>query len=220
MRMTVSAGGGGCAGRAYALGVMGEDGRGWSFAAARQAARFALAMEIRGPAVEHAFDDAGTLCGIDERRVDIFRTLFSPGAEQAGAEQAGAEQAGAEQAGAEQVCSACRRLAAEAPTIPSAQERLHELVSGAARGYLRDELLEALRLGADVRLWINRPGADLAKSYAGLDRLVDGRDTVAAALDGGARAGVALVRHDLWEFVVALPEGGRPTVGRGIADEG
>lgn len=199
MRVTVSAAGGGGARLAYALGVMGEDGRGWSFAAARQAARFALAMEIRGSAVEHAFDDAGTLCGIDERRVDIFRTLFSPGAEQA--------------------CAACRRLAAEAPSIPSAQERLHELVAGAARGYLRDELLEALRLGADVRLWINGPGADLAKSYAGLDRLVDGRDAVAAALDGSARAGVAQVRHDLWEFVVALPEDGRPAVGRGIADE-
>lgn len=192
-------------------GVMGEDGRGWSFATARQAARFALAMEIRGSATEHAFHGGGTLCGIDEQRVDIFRTHFA-----AGANQAGRNQAGGDQASGDRACAVCRRLAAEAPTRPSAQERLHGLVSGAAPGYLRDELLAALLLGADVKIWINGPGAEAAGWYA---RLVDGRDAVAAALDGSARAEIARVRHDFWEYVVVLPESGRPAVGRAMADD-
>jgi hypothetical protein len=184
-------------GRFYSFGVT-EDG--WSFAGAREAARFALAMGLDGLGDEHAYHDRGTLCGIDERQVDVYRTHFRPDGARA--------------------CPECRRLCAEAPTEPSGQERLHRLVSAAERGHLRDELLSALQRGADIRLWINGPSADMAKFYARPDELVDGRDAVAAALDGSGRAGVARVRHDFWEYVVALPEGSRPVVGRTTADGG
>ncbi|MGW4275079.1 hypothetical protein ACWEGQ_22565 [Streptomyces seoulensis] len=172
---------------------------GWSFAAAREPARFG-ACEVNGaPGVEHAVGARGTLCGIGARHTTRCLHLFDPAAPHA--------------------CRRCRRQAEAAPTEPCAQERLHDRVRAAAPGRARDDLLTALREGARVALWINGPAATSARHYVRRDELTDGVGPVCDALDAAATIGVARVEDGSWRYVVVLPEdGGRPLVARGPRD--
>ncbi|MFF5185685.1 hypothetical protein ACFY30_18190 [Streptomyces sp. NPDC000345] len=172
---------------------------GWSFAAAREPARFG-ACEVNGaPGVEHAVGARGTLCGISARHTTLYLHLFVPDALQS--------------------CRRCRQQADAVPTQPGAQERLHGRVLDSAPGTMRDELLAALRTGATVRLWINGRSADLAKFYARIDELTEGVGPAAEAFASAATIGLANVEHDLWRFLVVLPEGDAPPiVARGPRD--
>ncbi|GIE84603.1 hypothetical protein Are01nite_10830 [Actinoplanes regularis] len=58
----------------------------------------------------------------------------------------------------------------------------------------------------------------MAKFYAHLDQIVDGRAAVAAALDTDGIAGLARVHHGSWQYIVALPEGGQAVLGRATPD--
>lgn len=81
---------------------------------------------------------------------------------------------------------------------------------------MRDELLAALRKGANVRSWISGPSADLAKFYAELDELTEGTGTAAEAFASAATIGLANVETGLWRFLVVLPQdGGSPIIARG-----
>ncbi|BCY05400.1 DUF5364 domain-containing protein [Actinoplanes sp. L3-i22] len=175
-----------------------SDGSDWSFDTAREPALFGLAVDEATPEKQHAYRGDGTLCGLPDHRVVAYRTLFHP------------ENAKA--------CPACRQQCEAAPTLPSVQERLHDQVLEAEEGPLHEELLAALLVGADVRLWISGPAAQMAKFYARLDQIVDGRAAVAAALDTGGIAGLARVQYGSWEYIVALPHGGRATIGRATPD--
>ena len=111
-------------------------------------------------------------------------------------------------------CSECKVRAADAPSEPGVQERLHGRVQDAAPAGLRDELLAALRTGADVRGWINGPADQVVRHYVELDRIVEGGELIAGVLDRGGRLGLAHVVHGAREFVVFLPEDGPPLVTR------
>jgi hypothetical protein len=174
------------------------DRDGWSFATAREPARFAAARQPLSPDVEHAIGGDETLCGIPGEQVDVYRHLFRPDGESA--------------------CARCQEKAAAAPTERCAGERLHDLALTAAEGPMRDELIDALRQGADITLWINGPAASLAKHYAMLDQIVEGREPVVAALRTNDSIGLARVIHGSWQFIVVLPSKGRPNIARATAD--
>ncbi|WP_369148802.1 hypothetical protein [Streptomyces sp. R44] len=149
--------------------------------------------------MEHAVGERGTLCGKAARHTSRFLHLFVPEAVQS--------------------CRPCRRAAEVAPTRPCAQERLHDRVQAAAEGRTRDDLLSALRKGAEIRLWINGPSADLAKSYARLDELTHGSEPAAEAFLSAETIGMADVEDGHERFLVVLPtDGGRPVVARGPRD--
>ncbi|WP_265560161.1 hypothetical protein [Streptomyces hygroscopicus] len=169
---------------------------GWSFATAREPARFGAGGLEGAPGVEHAMADAGTLCGIPEQQITRYRHLFH--------------------AEGRQACARCRRQADAAPAQPSPQERLHDRVRAAAQGRARDDVLAALRKGAKIALWINGPSATLAQHYARLDELTEGAGPAADALEAAAASGLACVEDGSWRFIVVLPENGdRPLVARG-----
>jgi hypothetical protein len=171
---------------------------GWSFAAAREPARFSVVEENRAPGVDHALGPHDrTLCGIPERLTTVYRSLFRPDAPAS--------------------CPRCRELALAAPTEPCAQELLHRRVRTAAPGAARDDLLAALLKGAEVALWINGPAASLAKHHARLDGLTEGAGPVTEALATATTLSLARVEHAPWRFVAVLPlyGGGRPLVARG-----
>ncbi|WP_345695126.1 hypothetical protein [Kitasatospora terrestris] len=179
---------------------------GWSFATARESARFGACLANRVPGlphlrgVQHAGGADGTLCGIPERRIARVRSLFVPDDPRS--------------------CPRCREEAESAPTQPCVQERLHDRVLESVRSEIRDELLAALREGANVPVWLNCPST-VAQHYARLDGLTDGAGPAAEALAAAARPGVANVEHDRWRFLVVLPEDGRPpVVARGPRDLG
>ena len=169
---------------------------GWSFATAREPARFG-ACEVNGvPGVEHAVGARGTLCGTSARHTTRYLHLFDPGALHS--------------------CRKCRGRAEAAPTEPCAQERLHDKVRSTVQGKVRDDLLAALRRGAKIALWINGPSASLAKHYAKLDELTEGAGPAAEACATATTIGLARVEDGPWRFVVVLPEdGGSPLVARG-----
>ncbi|WP_209508339.1 hypothetical protein [Streptomyces griseochromogenes] len=173
----------------------------WSFATAREPARFS-AGERNGVAdVKHAMAASGTLCGIPEDHVTRYRHLFVPQGPRA--------------------CPDCRRQADAAPTQPSAQERLHHLVQTAAPGDVRDDLIAGLARGARVALWLHGPTATLAQHYAGLETLTEGAEPAAEAFGAATTIGLARVEHSCWSFLVVLPEdGGRPLVARGPRNPG
>ncbi|MBO4209210.1 hypothetical protein [Micromonospora echinofusca] len=173
------------------------DREGWSFATAREPARFGLAVARTGPDLPHAYGGPGTLCGIPGHRVEVYLSLFDT------------EDASA--------CPSCRQRAAAAPTRPCAQERLHDRVLAAGAGPVREDLLAALRQGAAVPLWISGPAAGLARHYARLDRLVEGGPAVVAALKVDTSVGLARVAHEGGEFVVVLPDEGSAVVARATA---
>ncbi|MBV6699829.1 hypothetical protein [Kitasatospora aureofaciens] len=172
---------------------------GWSFATAREPARLG-ARQVNGvPGVDHAVGARGTLCGTAMRYTTRYLHLFEPDALQS--------------------CRRCGELAAAVPTQPCVQERLHARVEGAAPGSVRDDLLAALRRGANVRLWINGPSAGLARDHAKLDGLTDGAGPAAEACGTAPTIGMARVEDGPWRFLVVLPEdGGRPVVARGPLD--
>jgi hypothetical protein len=167
---------------------------GWSFASARVPAFFTACEESDAPGVEHGLTAGRTLCGIPRDRLTVYRSPFVPTRETA--------------------CPRCRERAAAAPTEPGVQERLHDRVRGAVPGRLREELLAALRQGADVTLWINGPAKDLVRHYAQLDRIVEGGEPIEAVVRADERLGLARVVHGTREFVVFLPTDGRPFVTR------
>ncbi|MFG2133654.1 hypothetical protein ACGFNV_38645 [Streptomyces sp. NPDC048751] len=171
-----------------------SDRQGWSFDSARVPASFTACEETDAPGVEHALTADRALCGIPEARLTVYRHLFTPSQKSA--------------------CARCAELVAEAPSEPGVQERLHDRVRGAAAGPLREELLAALRQGADVGLWINGPTSTLLRHYAQLDRIVEGGEPIEAVVRADRRLGLARVVHGTREFVVFIPEDGRPFVTR------
>ena len=171
----------------------------WSFATAREPARFGAGERNGVPGVEHAMADGGTLCGISEDQVTCYRHLFRPQDPRA--------------------CPQCRQRADAAPTQPSAQERLHHLVQAAAPGEARDELLTLLVKGAKVALWLHGPAETLARHYARLDALTEGAGPATEAFGAATTIGLARVESSSWSFLVVLPEdSGRPLVARGPRD--
>ncbi|MFJ9417693.1 hypothetical protein ACIRPT_26495 [Streptomyces sp. NPDC101227] len=160
----------------------------------RVAASFTACRKTDSPALEHAMAAANeTLCGIPRDQVTVYRHLFFP------------RRRGA--------CGECRERAVGAPTEPGPQERLYHRVKTAVPGCLREELLAALRSGADVRLWVNGPTEQVIRHYAQLDRIVEGAEAIEAVVRGdGGRLGLARVVHGAREFVVFLPEDGAPLV--------
>ncbi|MFY1617656.1 hypothetical protein [Micromonospora sp. WMMD736] len=174
------------------------DQEGWSFATARVLAEFGAAVCPLTPGVEHAWGGEETLCGLVEDQVELYRHLFDR------------EEASA--------CPTCRQQAAVAPTRPCGQERLHDRVLAAAAGPLREELLDALRRGAEIKLWIKGPAVGLAKHYARLDRIVEGGPATVAALSVNGSVGLARVEHGPWQFIVVLPDQGPPLIARATAD--
>ena len=168
------------------------DSPGWSFASAREAATFTAAYESGSTQTLHAFDGSGTLCGLPEERVEVIRTLFWPGTADA--------------------CPVCSERAASAPTVPSSQELLHDKVLTAAPGPLRDRLLDALRGGATIAIWVNGPADRVVVHYAQPDRITHEAEAVSNLHSSGGRLGVARVGDASGEFVVVLPEDGPPVI--------
>jgi hypothetical protein len=179
--------------------VTSADQGAWSFATARVPSQFSAAVDPLAPNAEHALGHDATLCGIAGENVTVYRHLFHPGDASA--------------------CPACRELAAAAPTQPSGQERLHNKVLAATPGQVRDELIDALRTGARIRLWIEGPAKGLAKHYARLDQIVEGGPAVAAALRTDDRIGLAKVDHDCWQFIIVLPHDDPPVIARAAAEK-
>lgn len=171
---------------------MTEDSAGWSFAAAREPARFAAALK-RGSGGEHARgSDPTSLCGIPEAELTVVRRLF------------------ADSRSPDRCCPHCRELAAAAP-VPCVQERLHDEVVTAPADPLRARLLDALRNGAEIVIWINGPARDIA-SYAETERITDGAGAVHRALDSMDHASVARIRQPGGEFVAVLTEHAVPVI--------
>jgi hypothetical protein len=165
-------------------------GIGWSFASAREPARFAAAEESGSSQAEHAFQSPATLCGIPDAQVVVYRYLFSLGRVHA--------------------CPRCRERASAAPTLPSAQERLHDKVLTAPPGPLKGLLLEALRAGARITIWVNGPGT-VAK-YARVAAITDGAAAVEHLLASRDPVGVARVAQASGEFIVVLPQQADPII--------
>ncbi|SCL39857.1 hypothetical protein GA0074692_5508 [Micromonospora pallida] len=83
---------------------------------------------------------------------------------------------------------------------------------------MREELLDALRRGAEIKLWINGPAVSLAKHYAQLDRIVEGGSAMVAALSVHGSVGLARVEHGPWQFIVVLTDHGPPLIARATAE--
>lgn len=99
------------------------------------------------------------------------------------------------------------------------QERLHDEILAADPGPLRDELVDALRCGADIPLWINGPALRI-KIYAKLENVIHGSERIAAMLNATDRIGIARVVSGPWVFIVVLPATGHPVIARAIAAAG
>lgn len=171
----------------------GPDRPGWSFAGAREPARFGAGATADG--VAHAVGSDKSLCGIARTRLTVYLHLFSTEDPSA--------------------CARCAARAAAAPAEPCSQERLHSMIMKAAPGPLRDELADALTRGAEITLWLSSTGPDLARFYAQLDQLTDGRAELTAALQGDGHLSLAHVLHGSWRSTVLLREGEPPLIGRG-----
>ncbi|WP_067829169.1 hypothetical protein [Actinomadura kijaniata] len=181
---------------------------GWSFASARQPARFGCAEQRDAPEIEHAVTYTGdvffcglprpvTLCGLAGEEFVAVICNFEPDSEHA--------------------CPRCRVEVLAAPTVPCGQERLHDRVLQAAPSALRTQLLQALRAGAELGIWINGP-AERVAIYAHVDRIAEGRDALVSLLTGRDRVGVARVLQPTGEFVVVLPQSTRPVIAWAPAD--
>lgn len=170
---------------------MTENSTGWSFASAREPARFAAAENRDSPQTEHAFRSPGTLCGIPEEQVIVYRHLF--------------------RANNIRACPSCREQAATVPAVPCAQERLHNRVLSAAPGHLRTRLLDWLRNGAEISIWVNGPASAIAW-HARPDRITDGAETARELLATHDRIGIARVAQPSGEFIVLLPQHADPVI--------
>ncbi|MEV0457362.1 hypothetical protein [Catellatospora methionotrophica] len=171
----------------------GPDRPGWSFAQAREAARFGAGQTADG--VEHALGPGKSLCGIQRSRLTVYLHHYS--------------------ADDPSACARCAERVAAAPTEPCSQERLHGMVVKAAPGALRDDLADALTRGAEITLWLGSTGANLSRFHAQLDQLDEGRAELAAALQGAGHMSIAHVLHGCWRSTVLLREGEPPLIGRG-----
>ena len=171
----------------------------WSFATAREPTEFP-AVEVEGvPGVEHAGGRGRTLCGIRGRYLKLFLHHFQP--------QALAS------------CRKCRALAEAAPSRPSGQERLHDLLlQEADDGPLRTDLLAALRRGARIAIWITGPAKDLTRFYARLDQMTEGAGPAAEMLAAaGTSITLARVENADQQYLVVLPPDGGARIARGTA---
>ncbi|MEV5576877.1 hypothetical protein AB0L06_43220 [Spirillospora sp. NPDC052269] len=180
---------------------MAED---WSFASAREPAQFSMAGHRDSPEFDHAVATTGetffcglpkraTLCGIPEEELEVYLYLF--------------------EADADRACPQCRIRAVSAPNRPCGQERLHDLVLAAGPDTLRSRLLNALRTGAGIRIWVIGPANGVA-AHAHLDLISEGRDALRPLLVGQSQVGVARVAQPGGEFVVVLPEDAEPVIAR------
>lgn len=167
----------------------------WSFDTAREPACFSACVQRLSTGEEHAMGTpSGTLCGIPSEEVEVHRHLFRGGSRDA--------------------CSRCREVASAAPSVPGAQEQLHDLVRTSRPDPLRDELLEGLRRGAEIEIWIGGLTDDVVKHHARIELVREGADVVLGALAGSARVGVARVRTSTRRFLVILPSSGGPVIAR------
>ncbi|WP_416981707.1 hypothetical protein [Streptomyces sp. T028] len=171
----------------------GPDLEGWRFGPGRRPPFFALCEETDAPGTRHALSKGGALCGIPDVRLTVFRGPFDPTHDTA--------------------CPACRAQVVGDPE-PTLQERLHHRVRGAVPGPLREELLAALRQGAEVGLWVSGPARELVRQHARRERIVEGGEPVDAVVRADRRLGLARVVHGTREFVVFIPQDGRPFVTR------
>jgi hypothetical protein len=164
---------------------------GWSFESAREPARFAAATRSSSPDQEHAMGDGSTLCGISADEVEVYRHLFYEG---------------------ERACSRCAEAARDEPTVPSGQERLHGRVEQAESGAHQARLLDALRRGVPIDLWINGPSDQMARFYAELDSMAEGAAAARSVLVSNDRVGIAKVSVDETRYVIVLPVSGPPAI--------
>ncbi|MBW8485540.1 hypothetical protein [Actinomadura parmotrematis] len=73
-------------------------------------------------------------------------------------------------------------------------------------------MLQALRTGADIGLWLKGPAEDLATRYTRLDHITEGRDALLPLLTGRDEAGLARVLQPAGEFIVVLPKNTEPAI--------
>ena len=85
------------------------------------------------------------------------------------------------------------------------------MVLTAAPGPLRTRLLQVLRSGAEISIWINGPANRIAR-YAHSDRITEGAEAVLDLLASRDRIGVARVAHAAGEFIVVLPRRAAPII--------
>ncbi|WP_106401482.1 hypothetical protein [Actinocorallia populi] len=170
---------------------------GWSFASAREPARFGAAEQRRSRGTEHALGgNHTTLCGIPEAQLVVWMHLFEPDGPQA--------------------CADCRSHALEAPSVPCGQERLHDKLVSAPASPLQRRVLEALLAGAKIRIWISGPAQKMAV-YANVDSLTDGAAAASDLLAAGCRLSVARVVQPSGEFVILMPEEADPVIAWSVA---
>ena len=173
--------------------VEAPDLQGWRSGPGRRPRFFTHCEVTEAPGPGHGLSKGATLCGSPEDRVTVYRSPFDPTRETA--------------------CHGCRTRAVGDPE-PGVRERLQHRVRGAVPSRLREELLAALRQGAEVGLWVGGPAADLVRRYAQRERIVEGGEPVEALIRADRRLGLARVVHGTREFVVFIPEDGRPFVTR------
>ncbi|MGW4793239.1 hypothetical protein ACWEPC_12605 [Nonomuraea sp. NPDC004297] len=157
----------------------------------RHRRRFAAAEHRRSPEAEHAMGAHATLCGIPAKQIVVYRHLFRTSGARA--------------------CPCCSERAAAAPTVPCGQERLHDKVLTAVPSPLRTRLLNALRNGAPIAIWIDGP-ADGVAVHAHLDHITDGAEAVKDLLATHDPIGIARVTQPSGEFIVLLPQHTDPVI--------
>jgi hypothetical protein len=147
--------------------------------------------------VAHAATGIATLCRIPLRKVHLTDRLFT--------------------AGNEAACTVCSERLAAIPPRQSPQELLYNEITASAPGPLRDELVEALKRGAEVSPWVMDAAADRIRSSARLHEAIEGGPEAESALRTTDRAGMAEVVHGEWRFVVIMPKDSTPVIVRRTA---
>ncbi|WP_460072275.1 hypothetical protein [Streptomyces sp. YKOK-I1] len=153
----------------------------------------ALCEESDAPGTGHGLSKGASLCGIPGERLTVYRGPFDPTRDSA--------------------CPGCRARTLGDPE-PTLEDLLRHRVGGAVPGPPREELLGALKQGARVGLWVEGRAAELVRRHARPERIVEGGALVEAVVRADRRLGLARVVHGSREFLVFLPEDGRPFVAR------
>ena len=73
------------------------------------------------------------------------------------------------------------------------------------------QLLDVLRSGAQISIWINGPASQIAH-YADCDCITEGAEAVLNLLASRDRIGVARIAHPAGEFIVVLPQRAAPII--------
>ncbi|MEU1514619.1 hypothetical protein ABZ490_21060 [Streptomyces sp. NPDC005811] len=154
---------------------------------------FALCEETDAPGTGHGLSKGASLCGVPRERLTVYRGPFDPTRDTA--------------------CPACRARTLGDPE-PTPEDLLRHRVRGAVPGPLREELLGVLKQGARVGLWVDGRAAELVRRHARPGRIVEGGTLVEAVVRADWRLGLASVVHGTREFLVFLPQDGRPFVAR------